>query len=430
KWGIRFGKEKSKDGKRIASIRWLTPIQARFARSAVHRARRIARVAHLRAQVLDASPDTVPLPGVAADEVLTAEQVAALLGVSRGRVHRISPAELPRCSNEGRSSRCVTYRALDVSTYLQSLRPALGFVMDLGGGERRGYGDSLFVIFHNQMHGARGGTEGIGSRGVRPLNPLVVDLLSAQGVELFLVGRWGVAAEGDPGAVLRGNRWMRTTVSSAFERFGIREPDGRVVRMTSHAFRRWITTRASAAGVDDATLARLHNREHQGDLARYKLRTPEERAVLLREALVSGRLRGTMSGLYFALAEDERDVFLENQIQAVHITPYGFCVHDFKVTPCPKALNCVKGCGDFLHDASNTEWRTNLVQLGNRTARALADARRQQEAGDGDMAESWVADLEATEAGVRGILAAEPADGTSWMRPFGAQETRFKPAEG
>lgn len=428
-WGIRFGKEKSEGGKRIASVRWLTPTQAAFARSAVHRARRITRAAHLRAEVLDANPDTVPLPDVGPDEILTGNQVAALIGVSRDSVMRIAAGRLPRHSTKGPGSPCATYRAVDVSAYLQSLRPTTPFVIDLGGGKRRGYGDALFLVYRNQMHGARGGAERKEGRGVRPPNPLIVELLTGQDIELFLTGRREVAAESDPGAVLSRGRWMCTTITSAFERFGIRERNGRVVRMTSHGFRRWITTRASAAGVDDATLARLHNREHQGDLARYKFRSPEERAALLREALVSGRVRGAMASLYFALAEDERDVFLETQIQAVHITPLGYCIHDFKISPCPKALNCVKGCADYLHDTSNVEWRTNLVQLGNRTARALADARRQQELGDGDLAESWVADLEATEDGVRSILAAEPAEGTPWTRPFDGQGTRFEPTE-
>ncbi len=42
--------------------------------------------------------------------------------------------------------------------------------------------------------------------------------------------------------------------------------------------------------------------------------------------------------MYFSLREDVRNVFLEGQLQAVHVTPLGLWVHDFKLTPCPKFL--------------------------------------------------------------------------------------------
>jgi hypothetical protein len=79
-----------------------------------------------------------------------------------------------------------------------------------------------------------------------------------------------------------------------------------------------------------------------GDLEAYKHITPGERLDTLKAALTAGRVKGEIADMYFSLKDDVRDVLLEDQLQAVHVTPLGLCVHDFKVTPCPKFLNCVK----------------------------------------------------------------------------------------
>jgi len=84
----------------------------------------------------------------------------------------------------------------------------------------------------------------------------------------------------------------------------------------------------------------MAGREQVGDLEAYKHLTPGERLETLKAALKNGRVKGQIAEMYFSLKEDVRDVFLENQLQAVHVTPLGLCVHDFKVTPCPKFLNC------------------------------------------------------------------------------------------
>ncbi len=216
-------------------------------------------------------------------------------------------------------------------------------------------------------------------------------------------------------------------VRSAFERFDIRERNGRIVEMTSHGFRHWVTTQAAIGGVDDALLARWQNREHTRDLRAYKHLSPAERVAVVREALQRGQLRGRLAQMYFALHDDVRDVFLEDQLQAVHVTPFGVCVHDFKVEPCPKHLNCLKHCRDYLHDTADPNERRTLIQLEMSTSQVLDQAKSQQALGEHDLSEHWVTEAEETLAGVREVLAAEPAPGTTLVRPFVADESRFLP---
>jgi hypothetical protein len=177
--------------------------------------------------------------------------------------------------------------------------------------------ESLFIQFHNAGHAVKG------------INPLLVESLREQALNDFLRGR-----------VEKG----RTIMKSAFERYNIRDRKGDFYSMHSHQFRHWVTTKAAQAGVPDHVIARWQGREQVGDLDAYKHLTPGERLETLKAALKSGRVKGQIAEMYFSLKENVRDVFLENQLQAVHVTPLGLCVHDFKVMPCPKFLNCVKDC--------------------------------------------------------------------------------------
>jgi len=130
--------------------------------------------------------------------------------------------------------------------------------------------------------------------------------------------------------------------------------------------------------------------------------------------------------MYFNLQDDVRDVFLEGQLQAVHVTPLGLCVHDFKVSPCPKLLNCVKDCDDYLFDTANAAHRQNLVQLQERTKLTLEQAEAEKARCGVDLSENWIADAKATLAGVERILSARPGGGASIVRPHAGKASRFQ----
>ena len=151
----------------------------------------------------------------------------------------------------------------------------------------------------------------------------------------------------------------------------------------------------------------------------YKHLTTSERLGALKAALKAGRMRGQIADMYFNLKEDVRDLFLEGQLQAVHVTPLGLCVHDFKVAPCPKLLNCVKACEDYVLDTANKTHINNLVQLQIRTQLTLGQAVQQQAKHEEDLSENWIAEAEATLTGVQRILdaaAVKSSDGI--VRPF------------
>lgn len=133
--------------------------------------------------------------------------------------------------------------------------------------------------------------------------------------------------------------------------------------------------------------------------------------------------------MYFALVEDVRDVYLEEQLQHVHVTDLGLCVHDFSVSPCPHHLNCLKGCSDYVHDTSDELQRQQLVQLTVRTKRVLEEEKRQAAETGEAISESWISENETVIRNAERTLAANPSDGTPFVQPFADEKSRFQPLE-
>ncbi len=399
KHGLRYYKEKSRRGEKRLAVRWLTAAQAELAKTAIAEVKDITEIARKRARILEQHPDTVPLPDISPDDLMTAAQVAELLGYNHiGSLNHIAASKLPRHAT-GRRRRA--YRAGDVMTYLYSIRKPL-WMVDRRDGTFQTLSETLFIRFHNAGHAVKG------------MNSLLVEGLDEQVLNDFLGGRVG---EG------------RTLMKSAFERFNIRDSNGAFYSMYSHQFRHWVTTKAAQAGVPDHVIARWQGREHIGDLGAYIHLTPAERLDTLKAALEHGRVKGQVAEMYFSLKEDVRDIFLEGQLQAVHVTPLGLCVHDFKVTPCPKFLNCVKDCEDYVLDTANKNHISNLVQLQTRTELILDRARQQKAKGEEDLSENWIAEAEATLNGVQRILEAASVEPASTVRPFKGKGSKFAKAK-
>jgi hypothetical protein len=190
-----------------------------------------------------------------------------------------------------------------------------------------------------------------------------------------------------------------------------------------------VTTIHAEAGSPDHVIARWQGRDSIAQVGSYKHLSQEKRLETLKAALHSGRVKGPLATMYFSLKSDVRDVFLEGQLQAVHVTSLGLCVHNFNEGTCRYALNCVKECGDYLLDTANKNHIGNLVQLEIRTKLTLDQAKQELAKGEGDCSEQWVSDQEQTLAGTRSILqAAREAEGST-IQPFKGKRSKFRKLE-
>jgi hypothetical protein len=260
---------------------------------------------------------------------------------------------------------------------------------------------TLLIAFQNSFHPGR------------PVIPLLVRPLAIQNIADFLSGK--------------------AETKSAFERFGIHEPDGSFSRITSHQFRHWLNYIADKGGLPVELQSRWMGREHWQDTDAYRHATVDQRLEWVKAGVREGRMAGLKANIYFELPTAKRDRYLDGEVQAVHFTALGLCLHDFAVTPCPYHLNCVRGCADYLRVKGSESERHHLVQIQEFTEQALASAKTYGAGPNGRIAEPWIRHCEETLEGVRAALSIDrepdPASG-GVVRPFSKGRSKFQEAVG
>ncbi len=384
RYGIRYYKEKARSGEKMFAVRWLTPVGAELARQAIRQLRKITRGPRARARVLEQTPQRVPIPGIHWAARLTSAEVARILGFAcRVSVFAIASDRLPRHKDQ----RGFYYHAFELEAYLRSLRGEL-WTVNRRDGTFQMLSETLLIAFRNAFHPGR------------VTNQLLVEPLRISQISDFITGKDGT--------------------KSAFERFGIREPNGAFSSMTSHQFRHWLNYIADKGGLPVALQTRWLGREHAADTEAYRHATVDERLEWVKAGIRDGQLVGTKASVYFELLHTDREAYLEGEAQAVHFTAFGLCLHDFAVTPCPYHLNCVRGCPDYLRTRGSRSERQHLIQIEQATTRALTATKNLSAQGKADIAEPWVRHCEQTIAGVRKALAVDDQPGVngSHCRPF------------
>jgi hypothetical protein len=394
RYGLRYYKEKARGAERMLDVRWLTLTGTELARKAIAEIRELTAPARERAKILEQHPHRVPIPEYQWADSLNPREVAKVLGVRR--LYHIPSSELPRHGEKWKSF----YRAHEVEAYLLSKRVERLWTLDRRDGSYQMLSETLLIAFGNGFHSDSGCL----------VNPLLVEPMAYHHLADFLTGR--------------------TRRKSVFERFGICEEDGTFCRITSHQFRHWLNDIADKGGLPVDLQTRWMGRQNPQDTQAYRHATAEERLQWLKNGIRNGEICGTMANVYFALPEEERDEFLEGQIQAVHVTPLGLCLHDFAIDPCRYYLNCARRCPEYLRTKGNQQERTNLIQVQRRTKQALEIAQAQVSAGNGEIVQAWIEHYEETLAGVEAALAIDDdesvSDGTM-IQPFQGHPSRFQP---
>lgn len=378
----------------------LTDQQAALARLAVQRLQAVCSPARSIAARLEQSAPHWIWPDVFRPEWLRQADIVALLSCSPDYANLLLAeiGEIDPASTSRRPSRRAGIETFQ--RYMTSRQDwdALWVVKPSGASPGQRASASLLCVRMNELHDGKA---------TLPL----IDVPSHSGLEAWLEGRSGSAS-----------------VFRRFEaKYGVeyREADGSEVVVNSHMCRRLFVTAGLTAGATMLDMMRWQGREHVGDLASYDERSMIEKASMVRGAIKSGRLKGQVAQAYMQMATDVRDVWLEGQVQAMHVTPLGICVHEFNATPCPRALNCLKNCPDYLHDANDAGQRHQLVQLRRRSQEVMVALKPELDAGR--IAPSWIEEHQTTVANIDRILATPVEDDGSYVRPFSDGTTRFQP---
>jgi hypothetical protein len=141
-------------------------------------------------------------------------------------------------------------------------------------------------------------------------------------------------------AQLAPRRGLKNPVKSMFQRFELVDEDGSDIELTSHQLRVWLSTNAERAGMDSWQLAKWAGRARIQDNSHYDLRTQDERDQQLREIILFTKRPTALEAIKVNLPVAYTDLGL-NRIGIADVTEYGMCTHDYAMSPCSKAGECM-----------------------------------------------------------------------------------------
>ncbi|MFJ7789296.1 hypothetical protein [Pseudomonas sp. NPDC096925] len=209
---------------------------------------------------------------------------------------------------------------------------------------------------------------------------------------------------------------------SIFSRRSLVEADGAPIRLTSHQPRHWRNTIYHLTGMSDVQQALALGRKrleqnrfyqhtsieedmesHHSFLA---FKSYQERIDFLHSGIKKGKIQGALSDSYHSLLKEKgpitAEAFLTVHATALHVTPFGGCVHDFSQAPCPKHLQCWNGCS-HLHLMGTPSERANLERQADQLAKVITIMR---DTGLGEAGtDVWLEDQESKLDNLKSILA-------------------------
>lgn len=227
---------------------------------------------------------------------------------------------------------------------------------------------------------------------------------------------------------------------SIFSRRSLTEADGTPIRLTSHQPRHWRNTIYHLAGMSDVQQALALGRKRIDQNVYYQHTTIEEntaehqnflefnsyseRIDFLHTGVRKKIIQGALTDSYHALLKNKgaltAEAFLTAHATALHVTPFGGCVHDFSQAPCPKHLQCWNGCS-HLHLMGTPSERANLERQAESMVRVITIMRG---AGIGEAgSDVWLADQENKLNNVKSVLARDTNAGVQRVFPNGTPMT-------
>lgn len=224
--------------------------------------------------------------------------------------------------------------------------------------------------------------------------------------------------------------------TSIFSRRSLTESDGAPIRLTSHQPRHWRNTIYHLTGMSDVQQALALGRKRLDQNVYYQHTSIEENTAAHQEFLAFNshheridflhtgirdkRIQGALTDSYHALLSDKgttsAEAFLAIHATALHVTPFGGCIHDFSQAPCPKHLQCWNGCS-HLHLMGTPSERTNLEKQAENLTTAINIMR---DAGAGEAgSDVWLGDQENKLNNLKSVLARDTNAGVQRVFPNG-----------
>lgn len=180
----------------------------------------------------------------------------------------------------------------------------------------------------------------------------------------------------------------RKDMESIFDKFGFYEEDGSRITLHSHQLRHYLNTLAQSGGMSQLDIALWSGRKDVRQNAAYDHVSGKEVVERIRASVGDGKaIFGALATITKAVPIS-RDDFAKMKFTTAHTTEFGFCLHDYSMSPCQLHLDCIN-CGDLLcikgdqiRNAALHRQRGEVKELLVQAESALKD--------DYDGADRWV----------------------------------------
>ncbi|MCO5101902.1 MAG: hypothetical protein M9885_13590 [Burkholderiaceae bacterium] len=195
-----------------------------------------------------------------------------------------------------------------------------------------------------------------------------------------------------------------TTKQTVFDRFGLTEDDGSPIALASHQVRHYLNTLAQANNASQLDIAMWSGRADVGQNKAYDHVTPDRIMSNVRElATVASPLFGGDLDTPRIRVVARRDEAGHLVTGSAHITDYGFCTHDYAMSPCQLYADCLN-CNELVCVKGDLVKTENIRRLRDQTEAMLRQAEEAEQC-ETYGASRWVAHQRQTLAHCNQLLA-------------------------
>ena len=333
-------------------IKWIPDAMVDLAQEAIRRVRDLTAEARRIASWLESHPNEFyrhkACPKVSETEPLHVIDAAAALGLN-SRDTQAASSELTRV---GLSGRCGGNTLLDLNKWVHARLPEDFPWFDRQRSIR--YSNALFCMQEYLLSATI------------PTRPCGLWKITNNTVNSDICGK-------------RGNDG--STFASIFDRHGYNEGRAAPLKVTTHQFRHLLNTYAQRGGLSQAEIARWSGRNNVLQNRVYDHMSEFELVDMLRKHDPELSLDRSLTEIAEQIATQlpmTRQEFNSLAIPTAHVTEYGFCIHDYVMSPCQRfrdCLNCTEQVcikGDRRVDRLRTRY-AQVRQLMERAEREIAE---------------------------------------------------------
>lgn len=186
-----------------------------------------------------------------------------------------------------------------------------------------------------------------------------------------------------------------------FDRYGYFDDDGEQLKVTSHQARHLLNTIAQCGGLSNLEIAKWSGRADVKQNRTYNHMTEYEMVAMAEKIDPSKALFGPVGEVETYLPVTTQE-FNTLEQAAAHITEYGFCVHDFTMSPCEKFRDCIN-CTEQVCIKGDATKLARMKERLDKIERILIQAERAVE--EGNMgADRWLSHHKKTATRLRDLI--------------------------